>query len=194
MTDPYVQEDDDGRPPVTLRSANRFRGRAVPDKPTFTFPDSKITVVLPRVGPDTLELVQVAVNKALPPPPIPRIVIGDPEDGETELNPQDPEYRKALAEHAWDVQFEIGKRLYAMGLQLMEFEIDQERLQRHLSALDAAGVEIPEGLSDRDKYIRFVMMSSKGDVEAMMAYMMRADVPKPEEVQAYIDTFRNQVQ
>lgn len=194
MTDSvFVQEDDAPVIPTPSPTQRRQAGREAPApmRPKFTFPDSRVTVELPRVGPDTLEAIQVAVSKAMPPPPVPQIQIGDAEDAEFQPNPQDPQYLAAVAQHRYDVQFEIGQRLFKFAILQMGVTVDAERLRNHVASLEAIGVPVPEFASEREAFIRLIALSSKDDIAAMMAYLMKRDVPAPEEVQAVIEAFRN---
>lgn len=184
-----VQERTNGHHP---------RGRAAPPYPEFTFPDSGITVNVPRLSPDTQAQIGRVVREEMkqtdPEPQIPMEPV-EGLDGKLaeEPNPLNEAYQ--TAQTAWYTRYyaAIGKRFSDLVLRQVQVEVDADAVQRLREDMAAIRTPIPDDEDDRTVYLRRICISSWVDHEALMAFVQRRNQPTKEAIQAYLDTFPHNV-
>ena len=173
----------------------RQRGRAAP-LPSFTFPDSGITVSLRRMAPDTQQHIARAVEedeawRAKHPRPEPPLQPVTDLEGKEELVPnvEEPEYQKRLGTYLQAFNIEVGERLIALALRQIVCEVDTESVQTLRDDLAAVGAPLPDEASDEDIYIRRICVSSVFDIQALMAYVQGHSGPTEAAIARHRATF-----
>lgn len=177
----------------------RQRGRAAP-LPSFTFPDSGITVSLRRLAPDTQQHIARAVEgdaewgAAHPRPEPPMQPVTDLE-GKEELvpNPEEPEYKKRLSEYVMALNIEIGNRLLALALRQIVVDVDAEAVKSLRDDMDAIGAPIPDEVSDEEVYIHRICISSIFDIQVLLAYIQGHSGPTEAAIARHRATFSGEI-
>lgn len=159
------------------------RGRHAP-LPTFTFPDSGITVSLRRLAPDTQQHIAQAieddpewkVEHPRPEPPLQPVVNLE---GTEELipNPEEPKYKELLSGYLFALSAEIGQRMLHLALRQIVVDVDEGVVEQLREDMESIGAPIPDDADSRDIYIRRICISSVIDLEALMAYIQRRSGP-----------------
>lgn len=176
-----------------------MKGRAAP-LPSFTFPDSGITVQVRRISPDAQARIGQAIANdpewhLLHPKPQPPMQIVEAIDGPMEApNVDDPEYKRALSQYLAWMAAEAGVRLLELALRQIVVEVDTEAVSEHRANMAAIGAPLPEDTSDRDIYLRQICVSSTYDAAALVAHVQGASAPTRGAIQASLDMFRRAVQ
>jgi hypothetical protein len=175
--------------------AEATNGRAVRTAlPSFTFPDSGITVRLRRISPDTQARIAQALSKewdATNPRPQPPLQHVETLDGESDVpNPEEPEYAKAL--HQWLTMFniEVGRRLFELAMNMLVVDVDTVAVQQLRDEMAAIGAPFDDDADDREIYIKQVCISSVLDSAALVAYVQGASAPTKDAIQAALDMFQ----
>lgn len=182
-----------------LPTERRQLGRRAPMPPLFTFPHSGVTVGLYRTSQETLGAINRAVRKAIPEPPIPMrtVKVGETEEEVQEPAHDDPEYGKALYQHAVQVAQEIGRRMVRLAIKQMIVTMDddaQAALEKFKAEMAAIDVELDPDMDDRELYIRHLVITSDKDLNALMDYLMYQSAPTEAGVQESKAEFPGQVQ
>lgn len=152
------------------------RGRAAPI-PTFTFPDSGITVGLRRIPAGTQQQIAMAVEGdqewgAAHPKPTPPLQKVETLDGPSEVpNPDAPEYQRALAEYTGALALEIGERMITLAKRQIVVEVDEGAVAQLKEDMQAIGAPFPSDADSRDIYISRICISSLFDLTTMLAYL-----------------------
>lgn len=161
----------------------RQAGRAAP-LPTFTFPDSGITVSLRRLAPGTQEQILHAVESdaawcAAHPKPEPPLQAVTDLEGKTEQipNPDEPGYIQALDAYTSALVAELGERLLALALRQVVVEVDEAAVKRLRDDMAAIGAPFPADADDREIYISRICISSVFDLSALLAYIQGRSGP-----------------
>lgn len=178
----------------TLERTNGHRqpGRAE-RLPSFTFPDSGITVGLRRFSPDLQDTIARAYTRDNPPPAVPQLEVDY--DGETRLepNPADPDYQEAMRQYWQGVSVFVSQKMVELAFDNIKVEVDAETVAEMRSQMEKIGTPIDPALSDRDVYIRFVCISSTYDLTSMIAYLQRRSLPTEVAVQEFLESFQRDV-
>lgn len=180
---------------MTAHTTNGAGGRST--LPAFTFPDSGITVRLPRFAPDTQAQIAVALGKdvewhAAHPRPEPPLQEVEAIDGPMAVpNTDDPDYRKALGHYLMLYQVEVGRRMLELAIDLMDVEVDTQAVARRRQAMAKIGAPFPDDADDRDIYIRQIVISSAHDSATLIAHVQGTAAPSKEGIQAALDMFRH---
>lgn len=184
---------------IAVHENGRQAGRHAP-LPTFTFPDSGITVELRRLAPDTQQHIAQAVEgdpdwtKKHPKPEPPLQTVTNLEGKEEQIpNPEEPEYQKKLSAYMLQFSIEIGNRLTALALRQIVVDVDEDAVARLREDMKAIGAPIPNDTDARDIYIRRICISSIFDLEALMAYIQGRSGPTEAAVARHRATFPGSV-
>lgn len=177
----------------------RQRGRAAP-LPTFTFPDSGITVELRRLAPGTQEQIAHAVehdeewHTDHPKPEPPLQPVTDLE-GKEELvpNADEPEYKKRLGAYNAALNTEIGERLIALAKRQIVCEVDEEAVKTLRDDMAAVGAPFPEDADDADIYLNRICISSVLDLGTLLAYVQGSNRPTEVAIARHRATFSGSV-
>jgi hypothetical protein len=116
----------------TIETTNgHAKGRAVPPLPAFTFPDSGITVHVPRLSPNTQALIAEQVLREMPARPEPPIQTVEGLDGKAhdEPNAANPEYLAELRAWTQSANIEIGARFRQLVMRRLVVEVDADAVQ-----------------------------------------------------------------
>lgn len=172
----------------TTNGYQQPRGRHAP-LPSFTFPDSGITVGLRRFAPDTQDAIAREVTRQNPPPPVPVV--------ETELgdepNPADPDYQQAISAYFRQQALDVSGRLVELAFRRIVVEVDQAAVDLLKADMAAIGTPLPEDWDDRTIYIRHICISSTYDLTSMLAYLQRRSMPTEVAVQEFLESFQRDV-
>lgn len=159
------------------------RGRHAP-LPTFTFPDSGITVSLRRLAPDTQQQIAQAVEGDLDwvakhPKPEPPLQMVTNLEGKEELiaNPEEPEYKKQSESYLAALANEIGERMIALALRQIVVDVDTDAVQQLRDDMIAVSAPFPDETPDEEIYIRRICISSVFDLQALLAYIQGRSGP-----------------
>lgn len=183
---------------VTETTNGRLRGRVAP-LPTFTFPDSGITVQLPRLAPDTQAHIartlgddrEWATDHPRPEPPIQTV---EAIDGPMEApNTDDPDYKKALSAYLITFQAEVGRRMLELAIDLIDVDVDTVAVEQRRRLMAKIGAPLPDDADDREIYIKQICISSAYDSACLMAHVQGTAAPTKEGIQAALDMFRDLV-
>jgi len=184
---------------TTIETTNgHVKGRAAP-LPSFTFPDSGITVQLRRISPDTQAIIARSIasdaewhqRHPRPEPPIQEV---ESIDGLSHIpNPDEPEYKKALATYLAWFSAEAGVRLLELALRQIVVEVDADAVSIHRENMAAIGAPIPDDADDREVYLRQLCVSSALDAASLVAYVQGSSAPTKEAIQAALDRFQRHV-
>lgn len=182
---------------TTVDTTNgRVKGRVVAP-PAFTFPDSGITVALPRLAPDTQAQIAQALGRDLDwaaahPRPEPPMQTVEAIDGAMELpNVDDPAYKKAFSAYLVMFQAEVGRRMLELALDLIEVEVDTAAVTKRRALMAKIGAPFPEDADDREIYLKQICISSAFDSACLMAHVQGTAAPSKEGIQAALDMFRD---
>jgi len=177
----------------------RQRGRVAP-LPTFTFPDSGITVELRRLAPGTQEQIAHAVEhdeewRTEHPKPEPPLQTVTDLEGREELVPNDdePEYKKRLGVYNAALNTEIGERLITLAKRQIVCEVDAEAVEKLRDDMAAIGAPFPEDADDADIYINRICISSVLDLGALLAYIQGSSRPTEAAIARHRATFSGSV-
>ncbi len=160
--------------------------------PSFTFPDSGITVRLRRFAPDTIAQIGRAIKKDLPPPSAPLQEVDYGEGKRLEPNEGDPTYLKALAEYESEITTELGERLLRLVVRRVEVVIDVDAVQQLREDMEAIGASLAD-MDDKSIYVRHICIASRADMEALSSHILRLSQPTGAAVQEHIDIFRGDI-
>jgi hypothetical protein len=169
-------------------------GRHTVALPTFTFPDSGVTIRLRRISPDTQARIAQALSRewdVTNPRPSPPLQTVEAIDGRTDVpNVDDPAYGKALG--AWMGLFnaEVGRRLLLLALSMIEVEVDAGAVAQLKEQMAAIGAPFEDDADDRDIYLKQICVSSVLDAAALVAYVQGVSAPTKEGIQATLDMFQ----
>lgn len=183
---------------IETTTNGRERGRAAP-LPSFTFPDSGITVQLRRISPDAQARIGQAIVSdtewhKLHPKPEPPVQTVAAIDGPMEApNVDDPAYKKAMSQYLAWMAAEAGVRLLELALRQIVVEVDTEAVAEHRENMAAVGAPLDEDASDRDIYLRQICVSSAYDAAALVAHVQGNSAPTRGAIQASLDMFRHQI-
>lgn len=178
-----------------LSTNGRQAGRVAP-LPTFTFPDSGITVELRRLAPDTQQHIAQAVEsdpewiERHPKPEPPLQSVTNLEGKEEQIpNPEEPEYQKKLNAYMLQFTIEIGNRLTELALRQIVVDVDEAAVKQLREDMQAIGAPIPDDADDRMLYIRRICISSVFDIQALLAYIQGRSGPTEAAVARHRATF-----
>lgn len=180
----------------TLETTNgHAKGRAVPPLPAFTFPDSGITIHVPRLSPNTQALIAEQVQREMPPRPEPPIQAVEGLDGKLhdEPNPANPEYLAALREWVQSANIEIGGRFRQLIMRRLVVEVDGAAVAQLREDMAAIGSPLPDDADDRQLYLDHICISSAIDFEALMAFVQRRAGPTEAATAEHRAAFRGDV-
>ena len=173
----------------------RQAGRQAP-LPTFTFPDSGITVSLRRVATGTQEQIAHAIEHdpdwcaAHPKPEPPLQVVTDLEGKDTEIpNPDEPAYGRRRDAYILALNTEIGERLIALAVRQVVCDVDEEAVNLLRADMEAIGAPFPDDADDRDIYVRRICISSVFDLSALLAYIQGRSGPTEAAIARHRATF-----
>ncbi len=173
----------------------RQRGRIAP-LPSFTFPDSGITIELRRLAPGTQEQIAHAITQdaewgaAHPRPEPPLQTITDLEGKEEQIpNADEPEYQTRLSAYNLALNIEIGERLIALAKRQIVCEVDDEAVKLLRDDMEAIGAPFADDADDRDIYISRICISSVVDLTALLAYIQGNSWPTEAAIARHRATF-----
>lgn len=173
------------------------QGRYVPKLDSFTFHDSGITVELRKVSPSLRTDVDAAIRRKypIPDPPMQAGAEGFGDDGKTEPNYADPEYRKLVL--AWQVEHE--RRLSDALLRMVIEEhvvVDESDMQAAVadlkSRMAARGVELPDE-SDKYLFVTRICLATNDDQRDFYRAVFERTTPTRDEVESVKATFQRPV-
>lgn len=175
----------------------RSRGRKVPPLPTFLFEETGVEVAIRRLGPFTMDEIRKSLKRQRQPPPVPTVSVevGEMRVKMQEPNPNDPEYRRTLAEYNEWLSTSAGEKMLELMVNYcIVCEIDDDIVEDKREMLKMIDPEIEESISDRDVYIRHYLMSSAEELEKVQNFILGKSMPTKEAVEEHIESFPSEVQ
>lgn len=172
------------------------KGRTPPPLPTFTFPDSGITVSVRKLSPFMGEQIGRSLRKEhpAPKPPINIVMYGDGKPVQEE-NLADPDYLAAMQQYEQEQAHEAGQRMMNLVIQaaVVLDDVDTAEVARIRAVMAAVGAPIDDEMDDREVYIRFVCIGTQDDLEDLMEAATRRSQPTEAAIAENVTAFRSQV-
>jgi hypothetical protein len=166
--------------------------RTPPPLPTVTLPGSGYTVEFRPIGPLRAAELDKLVRKSMPAPEPPtNIVTGLNGKPHEEPNPADPAYQEALAAHNDTVNKAVGEAIFNLIAQVITTPTDPDAVQQARDDFTAIGLAL-EG-SDREVFLRHILVASEEDLSLLQAAVMRRSQPTEEAVQEKVSDFQGDV-
>ncbi len=192
---------------MTDNTNGHGRGRRVPPLPTYTFPDSGITVQVRRIGLNTQQALLRAIaqewdaqgdGEPQPPTVLDPIDYGDGKQHWME-NDADPDYK--ARRDAWNSKYqaEYQTRLFKLAALECEVEVDHTELARVRRSLKAVGVILEDDpdLSAEENakmhYFLHCAARTQEDLQEFTRVLLRRSQPTEEVVQEQLATFPDDV-
>ena len=170
-----------------------MNGRTPPPLPSLTLPVSGIEVTIHPFGRMTMDEIGKAARKALPAPEPPLNTVVGLDGKETqEPNPADPDYLAALAAHEDALSTDVVLRILRIAAAYaVDFTVDAAAVARFRKGMAAGGVDLPE--DDHEVYFWHFLVREDGDLQALIAALMRTSTVTEEAVQEQVAAFPDHV-
>lgn len=170
------------------------KGRTPPELPTFTFPTSGFTIKIRRLSPFAVNDLQAAIQKEYPRPE-PPVNLVDYGDGKqvAEPNTADPHYSERLQAHETFITQEIATRFTkVLTSRAIECEVDADEVAEIRRDMAAVGVTF-DGDSDKEIYVRYVLIQSEQDMDLLRDTVLSRSQPTEAAIADNVTAFRGDV-
>lgn len=155
----------------------------------FKFEDSGREILIRRVSPYLVYELQKAFPE--PKPPVQEVVYpGNVK--KMEPNPQNPEYLAALAKYNQDFQDRMTRLIIKRGVEVKLTEEDQQEIQE-LRDFMKKEYEITLDPDNAMVYVLNICVGSDGDLDDLVAAIMRRSQPTEESVKNALSGFQGHV-